>query len=545
MANLTNIRGQFDLPDSIFEEYRWMADGLLDNIAGVDCRLYYPPNIDECDNCLTSDTVIKTNIGYKNILEIKVGDIVYDGQDWQNVEGIYEKKYSGNIVNIKTYSMCVPLSMTEDHKLFGIKDIQKKYSKYMRNNSNFVLPLDDIEKIKASDLNNNDAIIAPFMNNHDVDLPCVDIPGIGTIIIDDDFLYFLGWWLAEGSVNYKKYIREGSFALCASKENCVAEWLMFFMKDRFNITSKKYYSKDSDGLAVHFYSTSLARFLALFGHGAENKYIPPFLWHALSSTQKMKILVANAKGDGHVRQRNQNYAIVNNITTISKIFAFQLRDILLQNNILNSIYSSPERIDKNGLFHKESYVIEWSFKRNKKKTGILKSDLGHVCFIRNINIEFVNNIFVYDFQVSNSHKYIANGLLSSNCILDPKTKRSSNIYKSGGPLPFSNFGLCGRCHGRGRLTFESTENITLRTYHNPSDFINIGGSDWGVTQGIVMIIGYLDDLPKVENATKILLNSNIEGIRKYFAQRHGEMVPFGLGSPKRYFLGYVERQGGG
>lgn len=127
-----------------------------------------------------------------------------------------------------------------------------------------------------------------------------------------------------------------------------------------------------------------------------------------------------------------------------------------------------------------------------------------------------------------------------NCFYDPKINRSSGIYKTGGPVSFTNFTLCPYCHGRGLLTTEPTENIKMRVYHSPSSFIDIG-VDWKTANGVVMCIGYLKDLPKIENAIKILVNSDIEGIRKYFLQRFGEFVPWGLGTPKRYCLGYIER----
>jgi len=177
------------------------------------------------------------------------------------------------------------------------------------------------------------------------------------------------------------------------------------------------------------------------------------------------------------------------------------------------------------------------------------------------NLESIRGAFDIPSSVIDEYNWISDGLIDNvagvtctlyyppnvdecdNCYFDSKNNRSSNIYKTGGPIPFTNFTLCPRCHGRGLLTSEPTEDITLRVYYESSSFIDIG-VDFKSADGVVMIIGYMKDLPKIENATKILLNSNLEGIRRYFVVRMSECVPYGL-DKKRYFLGYFKREGGG
>jgi len=130
-----------------------------------------------------------------------------------------------------------------------------------------------------------------------------------------------------------------------------------------------------------------------------------------------------------------------------------------------------------------------------------------------------------------------------NCIFDPTTGRSSNIYKTGGPIPFQNHTICPRCGGAGRSTIRTTEDVKLRIYWQPKDWIDIGVK-FDVAYGVAMTIGYMTDLPKIERAEKILLNTNILEMRRWFCKRAGEAVPHGF-RQKRYFIQYVERIGGG
>jgi hypothetical protein len=130
-----------------------------------------------------------------------------------------------------------------------------------------------------------------------------------------------------------------------------------------------------------------------------------------------------------------------------------------------------------------------------------------------------------------------------NCLLDPRTRRSTNIYKAGGPIPFENYTVCPRCGGAGRSQVQTSENIKLRIYWEPKDWIDIGVK-FDVAFGICMTIGYMSDLPKIEKAETILLNADLQGIRRWTCKRAGEAVPHGF-RQERYFIQYMERISGG
>jgi len=170
-----------------------------------------------------------------------------------------------------------------------------------------------------------------------------------------------------------------------------------------------------------------------------------------------------------------------------------------------------------------------------------------------------------DFEIPTSlldeHEWIADALLDGdtghqctlyypakatecdNCILDPRTHKSANIYKAGGPIPFQNYTICPRCGGSGRNTLQPTATVYLRIYWQPRDWIDIGVK-FDVAFGICMTIGYLTDLPKIERAQRILLNADIAPIRRWYCKRAGEAVPHGF-RQNRYFIQYLERVGGG
>lgn len=130
-----------------------------------------------------------------------------------------------------------------------------------------------------------------------------------------------------------------------------------------------------------------------------------------------------------------------------------------------------------------------------------------------------------------------------NCVWSVEDNRSANIYKIGGPISFQDFTICPYCGGEGRLTKSDTETVKLRVYFNPKDWQNIGMSIVS-PQGHAQIIGYLTDLPKLEKAKEVILNSDIDQVKDLRCIVVGEPQPWGF-KRNRYFIAFVKRVGGG
>ena len=132
--------------------------------------------------------------------------------------------------------------------------------------------------------------------------------------------------------------------------------------------------------------------------------------------------------------------------------------------------------------------------------------------------------------------------LCPNCIYSPRQKKSSSIYKTGGPVPFSKHTLCPWCGGSGKSSREITEEINLRAYWKQKDWLISGPVE--NPDGAVMVIGYMHDLPKLEKADRILINKDVSAYRRWLCERSGEAVPWGL-SQDKYFAQMLQRVGGG
>jgi len=157
--------------------------------------------------------------------------------------------------------------------------------------------------------------------------------------------------------------------------------------------------------------------------------------------------------------------------------------------------------------------------------------------------EWVSDAFIDTLGKSCTLIYPAKITECSNCYYDARTRRSTGIYKTGGPNPFPNNSYCPVCGGAGRTTAEVTEEITLRIYWNPKDWQTTANTIQN-PQGVAQAIGYMSDLEKVERATEIILDSHVSSTREFRCVREGEAVPWGF-RHNRYFLQFFRRAGGG
>ena len=164
-------------------------------------------------------------------------------------------------------------------------------------------------------------------------------------------------------------------------------------------------------------------------------------------------------------------------------------------------------------------------------------------------------------SIVSSHEYITDALIEGptgqecqliypvsknsvcpNCVYNARQKRSANIYKAGGPIPFEDHTTCPWCGGEGRSDRAVKENIRLRVYWTQKDWLIFNPVENPSTS--VMIIGYMYNLPKIEKADRIILNKSVEPYRKWICERQGEAVPWGL-AQDRYFAQMLRRAGGG
>jgi hypothetical protein len=122
----------------------------------------------------------------------------------------------------------------------------------------------------------------------------------------------------------------------------------------------------------------------------------------------------------------------------------------------------------------------------------------------------------------------------ANCTIKPVGTTSTSVYRHGGPAPFT-FGRCPLCNGNGYTETEYTDTIRLRIYWNRSEWIKVGGVNFDDAD--VMVIGFMSDMPKINQSIEILLaKDQTEAV--YRSKIIGKPYPHGFGRDT-YFMAYL------
>lgn len=119
----------------------------------------------------------------------------------------------------------------------------------------------------------------------------------------------------------------------------------------------------------------------------------------------------------------------------------------------------------------------------------------------------------------------------SNCIFDTISGLSSNKYNNSGPNPFPEGSVCPVCMGMGQTTSPaSTETIYLACIFDSKYWMNLSSKVINIPDGMVQTISKIDLLPKIRNASDIIIDTSIAKYGNYTYERVGDPEPAGLGN---------------
>lgn len=128
----------------------------------------------------------------------------------------------------------------------------------------------------------------------------------------------------------------------------------------------------------------------------------------------------------------------------------------------------------------------------------------------------------------------------TTCTADGIGNKPANRFASGGYMP-TNFGSCHVCGGDGFKEQTLSDNLKFRVYSDAKSFSKVGNSV-SIPEGSLLIIGFIYDLPKVQQANKIQINIEQDGYGTWIYEKEAEILPWGL-KKDRYFSAFLTRSG--
>ncbi|KKN50662.1 hypothetical protein LCGC14_0630460 [marine sediment metagenome] len=387
----------------------------------------------ECPQCFPARTMITAHNGHVAIEDVKVGDkvLTLDGS-YQEVIATMSRKYEGNMIDLKMYYL-PNITCTENHEIYAIRASYYEYGKDDKTRrcldkkaTNF----SELVKIPAKNLREGDYVAVPIISKNnrynsiifdhsDYYLRNKDQRPTFNIQIDENLGTVLGWFVGEGSTDSNRTV---SISLNGYTEQDIGKWLTQQIEETFGVKLQIQKHYQSSVLQLSGYNRALSAWLdEICGHGAENKKVPYFIFHASDSVKEM-FISALCHADGHERRNEFS------ITTISKTLAYDLVHLL---HILgHSAYISEKKAhtDKNNIHHRHTYTICWCKIRQRVGRGNVRNECYQFYRIREVNIS-KDTITVFNLTVNKNHNYVANGIYVANCsgsALDPETGETCN-----------------------------------------------------------------------------------------------------------------------
>lgn len=388
------------------------------------------------DRCVLKGTQISTINGYKNIEDIKIGDIVLTASgNYNKVSSVMCNNFDGNVYNIRINGDFRILTCTDNHPVLVRHQGKINPKTWMKDKFNLSNP----EYIRADKINSkSDFMLVPKRK------------GLNKCKLSNDLLYILGWYISDGNIsngNYVKFfLQEDQYEIGLdlveilnkywSKESVTIDEhidkngrTVHAYKKNQKVKAKIYHSKTSKVWIVEISSKEAQKFFVKYGGMPNNKDISEEIYN---STGLLPLIKGLFEGDGHYRCdiRSDGYERNNlELNSIYENLVIKIRQILIDMGIWSAMRYVKSRnngkcqysINITGDNVLQIILGSKKFKQtnrtNRKWTRepYIQDDNGFWVKAKEFNfVKYAGD--TYNIEVENDHSYVANGITTHNCM---------------------------------------------------------------------------------------------------------------------------------
>jgi hypothetical protein len=122
--------------------------------------------------------------------------------------------------------------------------------------------------------------------------------------------------------------------------------------------------------------------------------------------------------------------------------------------------------------------------------------------------------------------------------------KSTNVYKTGGPLPFQNGTICPLCDGKGFFAQDNFDTVKMLVYFSPTNFAKgFAQLDLPIAApgDFIQTKGYMTDFSKIKATDEMRVKPQPQ-LNVYRYSRYSDPIPTGFHS-NRYILTLWQRVG--
>lgn len=335
----------------------------LSQIASLD-GFYYDPRVDlellekysegviATSACFLGDQLVNTDRGLKRIDQLCLADkIITQKGDYVHPNTLTSRPYLGDIIHIKVRGHFGEISCTADHLVLveNKGKTQWKQASELVKNDRLLSPIISESRKCVEQYNLWEPIDKYFRFNH------VRAKHLwkNHLHISPDFCYFIGLWLAGGSLGGGGRV-EFTFG---DHEMHLVNFVREYVKKQFNLESSFRVRTEQYRIDVTVCSEALKRLINYyFGSEVNGKRIDRIF--KLSSMRCRAALVGGlVVGDGSNNPKAFGKYEKYSYASVSRSLCSDLRDICLSLGLRVSTSSVRARVDGNLVRHKKSYYL--------------------------------------------------------------------------------------------------------------------------------------------------------------------------------------------
>lgn len=379
--------------------------------------------------CFLPDALVHTPRGPRRMGEILAGDTVYGGDGRKHrVVATASRWYDGPIINVRHSPSGMDCWSTADHRWLvatqkdkrrkpapGWKPAGKLVPKRHHQAGDYLTfpaayeDVPDLTELAVADyvgglLSEDGYRLMPYSGTTFAHREARSVPA--RLLVDDEFLYMLGIYLAEGSAS----IQSAQFTLAADERH-IAERIGKYLAAQdipYTIQAAK-----RNTLTLRSDSAVYARLMkALAGTLAPSKAVNGELWGQMSHRQRWLVYLAWDEGDGRKCLREQEMST----TTISRVLAAQMAFAALANGMFPRVYGTqrPNRGHVNYDVH--LFPSNWRGPKANHGTKLMADDLYVYTPVGDLDRRSYSGPVV-DIQVEGAGSFITTSGIVHNCRL--------------------------------------------------------------------------------------------------------------------------------
>lgn len=357
--------------------------------------------------CFLKGELVNTIDGFKNIEDIKIGDIA--------------RSHDG------TYNKVIETMVNQSACIYDIKCSATHNINTTSTHPFYVLRKGELQWVKSKDLTTSDFMAIPINKKqeeivwHGCELNYYNRKEISNKlpIKDYRFWYLIGRFIGDGWVVRRKDRNNNISGI----KICCAKYELEELEMKLGNVLHYNVCEDRTTYKLQFANKELGAFCSKFGIGAKNKKIPQDILDL--KNEYLEYLL-----EGLIDSDGSETKDLYRITSTSKELIYNVGELILKVKnvpymIFKSIRSKKCVIEGRTVNQNDTYYISFRLNNSNKKIHFIDSNYLY-SRIRKINSRIEIND-VYNIEVENTHSYCVSNIATHNC-----TDYSISGHKEGG-----------------------------------------------------------------------------------------------------------------